>query len=157
VLTASASRLPLHSCPAAWLGAPHLCSCSCKPRNSPPPVSNHLCFPHGAVNALNRMKPTALLYVSDRQPHGWSRVCTAEMAATGLGTLSFHPSHMARDDYMTALRTATTTASRALQVHETISSPAARIDFDEALLGEYAVQRRCVASLAQHAEREGRK
>jgi len=55
---------------------------------------------------------------------------------------------------MTAFRSATTTASRTIQGRETISSPATKIDFDEALLGEYAVQRRCVLSLATHAERE---
>lgn len=92
VLTASASRLPLYPCPAAGLGTPHLCSCSCRPcrpRSSPPHVSNQLCLLNGAVNALNRLKPPLLLYLGDRQPRGWSRVCTAEMAATGLGTWSF--------------------------------------------------------------------
>jgi hypothetical protein len=55
---------------------------------------------------------------------------------------------------MTALGTATTTASRTIQGRETIFCPATRIEFDEALLGVYAVQRRCVLSLDKHAERE---
>jgi hypothetical protein len=76
------------------------------------------------------MKPALLLYLVDRQPHGWSRVGAADMAAMGLGAPAaglVFPPHLARDDYIhdytTASGTATTTASRTIQGRETISQP----------------------------------